>query len=101
MLSRTCSRCLQAQTEGSAISCGTPHHQPGATAIRDFLVILIEAAMLERDDALGRARLALAHRQNFRLGPYRITGKDRAWKFGVLHAEISDRRAERGVLHRQ
>src|SRR2546421_2073798 len=98
---RICDRCLQAQTKGSAISCGTPHHQPGAAAIRDFLVWVIEAAMLEGPDSLGRAGLALAYRQDLRFRPDRITGKDRTWEFGVLHAEISDCRAQGGVLHRQ
>src|SRR3954470_22961404 len=99
MLWRICVRCLPVRTAGNVISCGVPHHQSGATAIGDFLVVLIEAAMLEGHDTLGRAGLALAHGQNFRLRPYGITGKDRAWKFGVFHAEISDRRPERGVLY--
>src|SRR4030081_2511595 len=101
MPSRICARCLQAQTEGSAISCGTPHHQAYAAAIRDFFIVLIEAAMLEGHDPLGRAGLALANGQDLRFRPYRITGEDRAWKFGVFHAEIYDRRAQGGVLHRQ
>src|SRR5712664_12534 len=80
MLSRIYARCPPAQTEGSAISCGTPHHQSGAAAIGDFLVLLIEAPMFERDYSLGRTGLAFAHSQNLRLRPQGITGKDRARK---------------------
>src|ERR1700681_3242028 len=97
--SRTYARCRPGQTEGSAISCGTPHHQAGAAAICDFLIALIETTMFERDYSLSRPRLAFAHSQNFRLRPKGITGKDRTWKLGFFHTEIADRRSQGGVLH--
>src|ERR1700687_2920297 len=97
--SRTYARCRPGQTEGSAISCGTPHHQPGAAAVCDFLIALIETTMFERDYSLSRAGLALAHSQNFRLRPQGITCKDRARKSGFLHTEVADGGSQGGVLH--
>src|SRR5260370_14585476 len=92
--SRTYARYRPGQTEGSAISCGTPHHQPGAAAVCDFLIALIETSMFERHYSLGRTGLALAHSQNLRLRPQGITGKDRAPKPGLFHAEIADCRSQ-------
>src|SRR5882762_7499751 len=99
MLSRTYAHCRLAQTEASAISCGTPHHQPGAAAVCDFLIALIETSMFERHYSLGRTGLALAHSQNFRLRPQGITRKDRARKLGFFHTEIADCRSQGGILH--
>src|SRR3546814_5159055 len=51
--------------------------------------------MLEGDDALRRARLAVAQLDDCRAGADCIAREDGLRKSGLVHAEICDRRAER------
>src|SRR5689334_23335940 len=101
MLWRTCVHCRRARTKASAASCRFPLHERHPPAVAYFLVALIEASMLESDDALRRARLALTHRHDRGFRTKRVAGKDGAGKSDLFPAEIADGGPERRVLNRQ
>src|SRR3546814_6940254 len=75
------------------------HHQCAAQRAADDLVRLVESQMLEGDDTLCRARLAVAQFDDPRPGADRVARKDGLGKARVGHSEIGDRRAERRVLN--
>src|SRR6516165_6328124 len=87
---RICVRCRPARKAASAVSFWLPHHQAVPAAINYFLIALIEPSMFEGHDALGRARLAFAHRDHLGLGAQSIAGEHRAWKLRLLQPEIAD-----------
>src|SRR5271155_5295296 len=55
--------------------------------------------MLERHDALGRPRLALAQGEHLGFRPDGVAGQHRLGKGHLLEAEIADRRSQRRILH--
>src|SRR5271168_968701 len=85
--------------EGCAPSGRLPQHQRDPPAGRDDFVALVEAAMLEYDDALGRAGLALAQSEDPGFRPDRVAREHRLGKGHLLEAEIADRRSQRRILH--
>ena len=83
----------------SGVSCGMFHHQCTAQGAANDFIVLVEAKVLERDDALRGARLAFAQFQHGGARVDRVAREHRLGKGRLAHAQIGDCSAERGVLH--
>src|SRR5256714_10973278 len=75
-------------------------HQRGAAADRDLLAALVQADMLELDDAGIRTRFAAPRRDHRRARPDRVAVKHRLREAHIAHAEIGDGRAQCRVADR-
>src|SRR5258708_24856859 len=84
---------------GSHLRLRFAMHQPGAATACDHLAALVGRGVLELDDTLRRPRFADALGNDLGVGFQRIAVKHRLQKLDVGHAEIADRRAERGVVN--
>src|ERR1700682_856804 len=75
-------------------------HEGLAPAFGDELVVLIERAVEEFDDAGIGPRFRFALVEDLGRAMHRVTLKQRVRKLYVLHSEISDRCADGGVVDR-
>ena len=86
-------KCTERRKRASA-TFGSPHHHRAAHARADHFAALVDALMLERDDATIGLRRGFAFADNGRTRRDRVADEDRIRERRLVEAEVAERGAQ-------